>query len=172
MGSCWSFFLEVLAVVATVAVVNELANSGSQSYTVSKPLGSSYDALSTQSKKNQASKKKQQISIQSGQTTSPMPPKGPNKNYNNKYQGKTLYQDKNVHVDYEYNGNGTGNVHLQEKRTGGKFYYDAVNNVLRTGQSISSPLAPPSIQNYLNTPKIFVALEKGTSIINSLGGIG
>lgn len=83
-----------------------------------------------------------------------------------------MYQDKSVHVDYEYNGNGTGNVHLQEKGTGGNFYYDAVNNVLRTGQSISFPLAPPSIQNYLNTPKILVALEKGTRIINSLGGIG
>ena len=156
--------LVAIVVVGAIIVIDALIDSASNTQTISTTQGSSYDKSTGTAKNNK------KPSIQSGQTTSPTPPKNPKNNRNNQYHGGTLYEDKEVHVDYEYNGNGTGNVHLQVKKGNIKYYYDSAEGVLRTGQSKFSDVAPRSVQKYLSNRHIQIALDKGIKIIGALGG--
>ena len=101
-----------------------------------------------------------------GGTASPKPPKKGKGSPN--YAGDTLYHKNGVRIDYEYYGNGNGNVHLH--KNGAKYYYDSINNTLRTTASISSAAAPAAIQKLLYDPQIQKALTRGSEIIQSLGG--
>ena len=117
---------------------------------------------------NRVPKKKtnNDTSSTAGGTASPKPPKKGNSSP--LFEAGTLYNKEGVRIDYEYNGNGSGNVHLH--KNGVKYYYDAINNAFRTTASISSALAPKAIQELLYDPKIQRAVTKGIEIIQSLGG--
>ena len=104
-----------------------------------------------------------------GGAASPPPP-DKNKNYlsfSKEYSGKTLYNKGGVRVDYEYNGNGTGNVHLQIKN--GKYYYHK-QGYLTTVLNDPNSAAPPHIQKLLHSKEIMKAILKGVYYIQSLGG--
>ena len=96
---------------------------------------------------------------------SPMPP---NSNGQNNRRGghdaDSTYNKNGVRVDYEYYGNGKGNVHIHTKE--GKFYYDAASNSFRTGYNSASSAAPRSIQALLKDREILKAIHKGLYYIS------
>ena len=102
-------------------------------------------------------------------TTASPPPPGSNKNssQNRQFSSKTLYNKNGVRVDYEYNGNGSGNVHIQIKGDVHKYYFNPSSNQLIIEGGM---LAPPAIQKLLQNPSIMRSLQKGLEIIRSLGG--
>ena len=125
-----------------------------------------FELITKLSKRNVKNKETQISSSTAGGTASPKPPKKGNSSP--LFEGSTLYNKDGIRIDYEYNGNSSGNVHLH--KNGVKYYYDSINNVFRTGISISSALAPKAIQELLFDPKIQRAVTRGIEIIQSLGG--
>ena len=126
-----------------------------------------YKLWENNNSKAKSSAKSNKASDTAGGVASPKPPKKGNSSPN--YDGGTLYNKSGVRIDYEYYGNGNGNVHLHKNGT--KYYYDSINNTLRTTTSISSAPAPSAIQKLLYDPQIQKALTRGIEIIQSLGGM-
>lgn len=112
-------------------------------------------------KKETATKSKSSVIEGQSSTASPPPPN--NNNRDSKYRGDSTYNKNGIRVDYEYYGNGKGNVHVHTKQ--GKFYYDWINNVMRVGPDISSGLAPRAIQKLLEVPVIVNAIIKAVRFV-------
>ena len=140
------------------------AGGGAATLRLLELIEDAFESVTSNKAKNKS--KKRNASSTAGGAVSPKPPK--KGKGSPKHAGDTLYNKNNVRIDFEYYGNGNGNVHLH--KNGAKYYYDSINNVFRTGASISSTLAPKAIQTLLYDPKIQRAVTRGIEIIQSLGG--
>lgn len=154
----------IIEVIAVVVILDSAADviANSEEYISSPEI-----TYNRSSKKSKAAS--QQVSVSAG-AASPPPPNGKDPKRSPLYSGKTLYNKNGVRVDYEYNGNGTGNVHIQT--SAGKFYFDSSTGVMRVGLSSTSALAPANIQDLLLVPGVIKAIYRGLQYLESLGGLG
>ena len=83
-----------------------------------------------------------------------------NDNRDPNYRGGTTYSRNRRRVDYEYYGNGKGNVHIHSG--GKKFWYDSTHGIFVDKAGLP---APRSIQDLLIIPEILAAIIKALEYI-------
>ena len=94
-----------------------------------------------------------------GSTTASPP--GPGNNRDNKYRGGSTYNKNGIRIDYEYYGNGEGNVHIHIN--GQKFRYDINSHSFR---SPNNEYAPRYVQSLLKDIEILKSIEKAIKYIS------
>lgn len=88
---------------------------------------------------------------------------------NPQYQGGSYYvdKDKNTRVDWEYNGNGSGNVHYEV----GSDQSSKITFWRITEDGVGEYIASKAADKLLSNPKIAKFVEKSINIILQLAGI-
>ena len=136
------------------------------SYELQKPLDI------TESKGKAAAKKIAKPNTAAGEVSSPPSPNGKgnrNKkgkknqqphNLSTQYRGDNTYNKNAIRVDYEYYGNGEGNVHIHVN--GGKFRYDPMTNSLIP---YKDAVLTAAVRKLLSNPEIMAAIRRGLQYI-------
>ena len=115
----------------------------------SKPTSSSKQNAETQTK----------FVSDFGSTTAPPP--GPGNNRDNKYRGGSTYNRNGIRIDFEYYGNGKGNVHIHIN--GQKFHYDIDSQSFRLP---NNDYAPRYVQDLLKNIEILRSIDKAIRYIS------
>ena len=86
-----------------------------------------------------------------------------NSSQNNKYSGGSTYNKSGERIDYEYNGNGSGNVHYQGSN--GKQMLWTLKDGIEATYTVTK-----AVGALISTPQVQRAISKAITIVRSLAG--
>ena len=87
-----------------------------------------------------------------------------NSSQNNNYSGNSTYNRSGERIDYEYNGNGSGNVHYQGSN--GKQKIWSLKDGIEATYAVTK-----AVEAFISDPKVQRAINKAITIVRSLAGL-
>ena len=90
--------------------------------------------------------------------------KSSNSSQNNNYSGNSTYNRSGERIDYEYNGNGSGNVHYQGSN--GKQKIWSLKDGIEATYAVTK-----AVEAFISDPKVQRAINKAIIIVRSLAGL-
>ena len=86
-----------------------------------------------------------------------------NSSQNNNYSGGSTYNRSGERIDFEYNGNGSGNVHYQGSN--GKHKIWSLKDGIETTYVVAK-----AVEAFIKTPQVQKAVDRAMTIVRSLAG--
>ena len=91
---------------------------------------------------------------------------GSNSHQSNRFSGKSKHDKNGNRIDFEYNGNGTGNVHVHLDGKKGKKIIWSLKNGEETAHTVSK-----SVSKIIKTPELQKAISQAIDNVLSLAGL-